>query len=117
MGDFNDDCNSPSIKKNLNTVSKKENVKIGSYYNPAEILFKKGLGTLAYQDSFNFFDQQIISPELITDKEGYHFYKMNVFSPAYLVTQEGSRKGYPFRSFQMITILVDTVTISPFILF
>ena len=99
MGDFNDDCNSPSIKKVLNTVSKKENVKIGSYYNPAEILFKKGLGTLAYQDSFNFFDQQIISPELITDKEGYHFYKMNVFSPAYLVTQEGSRKGYPFRSF------------------
>ncbi|QII70904.1 endonuclease [Apibacter sp. B3706] len=99
MGDFNDDCTSPSIKKGLNTVSKKENVITGSYYNPAENLFKKGLGTIAYQDSFSFFDQQIMSPALIIDKEGYHYYKMNVFAPIYLVTQEGPYKGYPFRTF------------------
>ncbi|MCO6563964.1 MAG: endonuclease [Apibacter sp.] len=99
MGDFNDDSNSPSIKKGLNTISKKEKVTAGTYYNPAENLFKKGLGTIAYQDSFSFFDQQIISPGLITDEEGYHFYKMNVFAPPYLVTQEGLWKGYPFRSF------------------
>lgn len=99
MGDFNDDCTSPSIKKGLNTISKKENVTTGSYYNPAENLFKKGLGTIAYQDSFSFFDQQIMSAALVTDQEGYHFYKMNVFAPYYLVTQEGPYKGYPFRTF------------------
>ena len=99
MGDFNDDCTSPSIKKGLNTVSKKENVTTGSYYNPAENLFKKGLGTIAYQDSFSFFDQQIMSPALVTDQEGYHFYRMNVFAPFYLITQEGPYKGYPYRTF------------------
>lgn len=99
MGDFNDDPNSPSIKKGLNTTTNKSNVKEGYYFNPSEILFKKGMGTLAYQDSFNFFDQQILSPALTEANKGYHFFKMNVFSPAYLVTQYGQWKGYPFRSF------------------
>ncbi|MDR2121543.1 MAG: endonuclease [Flavobacteriaceae bacterium] len=100
MGDFNDDPNSPSIKDVLNTVSKKEKVKSNTYFNPAEALFKNGMGTLAYQDSFNFFDQQIMSPGFVkSEDKGYHFYKMNVFSPPYLVTQEGPYKGYPFRSF------------------
>lgn len=99
MGDFNDDPNSPSIKKVFHTVFKKDQVKKDTYYNPAEYLFKKGMGTLAYKDTFNFFDQQILSPAFVNNKDGYTFYKMNVFSPAYLVSQEGAKKGYPFRSF------------------
>ncbi|MDR3271914.1 MAG: endonuclease [Flavobacteriaceae bacterium] len=99
MGDFNDDPNSPSIKKGLNTVSKKENVKANNYFSPAEELFKKGMGTLAYQDSFNFFDQNILSPALAKPNDGYFFLKMNVYSPTYLVSQYGQWKGYPFRSF------------------
>lgn len=99
MGDFNDDPNSPSIKKVFHTVFKKDQVTENTFFNPAEYLFKKGMGTLAYRDSFNFFDQQIMSPAFVNNKEGYTFYKMNVFSPPYLVSQEGAFKGYPFRSF------------------
>ncbi|MDR1877066.1 MAG: endonuclease [Flavobacteriaceae bacterium] len=100
MGDFNDDPTSPSIKKVLNTVYKKDKVKNDTYFNPAEELFKKGMGTLAYQDAFSLFDQQILSPGFVKNEDdGYHFFKMNVYSPSYLVTQEGAGKGYPFRSF------------------
>ncbi|TWP29861.1 endonuclease [Apibacter muscae] len=100
MGDFNDDPTSPSIKKILNTVYKKDQVKSGTFFNPAEKLFKKGMGTLAYNDSFNFFDQQIMSPGFINNtSEGYTYYKTMVFSPFYLISQEGTWKGYPFRSF------------------
>ncbi len=100
MGDFNDDPNSPSIKKYVNTVAKKDKITEGTYFNPSDNLFKSGGGTLAYQDSFNFFDQQILSPGFVKgDDNGYHFYKMSVFSPSYLKTQEGPWKGYPFRSF------------------
>ncbi len=99
MGDFNDDPTSPSMKKVLHTIDKKSKVTEDAYFNPAESLFKKGMGTLAYQDSFNFFDQQIMSRELVKGNSGYVFYKMSVFSPVYLITQEGPWKGYPFRTF------------------
>lgn len=101
MGDFNDDPNNFAIKKTLGTVSKKDQASKEKFFNAAEELFKKGIGTLAYQDSFNFFDQQIMSANLANNKnkETYFFHKMNVFSPNYLVSQEGPFKGYPFRSF------------------
>ncbi|MGM5630245.1 endonuclease [Apibacter raozihei] len=100
MGDYNDDPTSPSIKKTIGTFSRKSDIKKGLYFNPAEQLYKKGSGTLAYQDIFSFFDQQIMSPAMVSNpNQGYQYYSMNVFSPLYLTTKEGQWKGYPFRSF------------------
>ncbi len=100
MGDFNDDPSSPSIKDILSTQEKREEMKIKQLYNPMEALFKKGLGTLAYQDGWNFFDQIIISTELAKkDFSTYRFYKAGIFNKNYLTTQFGQYKGYPFRSF------------------
>lgn len=102
MGDFNDDPINKSIKKILNTVNDKEKISESSYYNPMEKMYSKGIGTLSYNDAMNLFDQMIVSPALIPQKSNpmeYFFMKAEVYSPSYLVAQEGQFKGYPFRSF------------------
>lgn len=100
MGDFNDDPTSPSMKKILSTKSKRENMNIKELYNPMEAMHKKGMGTLAYRDSWNLFDQIIVSTELTKrDFSTYRFYKAGIFNKSYLQTPSGQYIGYPFRSF------------------
>ena len=100
MGDFNDDPTSPSIKKTLKTKSKRDNLNLKELYNPMEVMHKQGMGTLAYQDSWNLFDQIIISTELTKkDYSSYRFYKAGIFNKTYLQTASGRYKGYPFRSY------------------
>ncbi|MGB3342744.1 MAG: endonuclease/exonuclease/phosphatase family protein [Aequorivita sp.] len=100
MGDFNDDPTSPSIKKTLKTKSKRKNLNLKDLYNPMEAMYKKGMGTLAYQDSWNLFDQIIVSTELTKkDFSSYRFYKAGIFNKNYLQTASGRYKGYPFRSY------------------
>lgn len=100
MGDFNDDPTSPSIKKTLKTKSKRENLNLKELYNPMEAMYKKGMGTLAYQDSWNLFDQIMVSTELTKkDFSSYRFYKAGIFNKNYLQTASGRYKGYPFRSY------------------
>ena len=100
MGDFNDDPTSPSIKKYLKAQRKKEGLSIKELYNPMEDIAKKGLGSLAYRDNWNLFDQIIISTEL-TKKEfsSYRFYKAGIYNKTYLVNAHGRYKGYPYRSY------------------
>lgn len=100
MGDLNDDPTSPSIKDVLKTKNQREEMKMKELYNPMEAMFKKGLGTLAYRDAWNLFDQIIISTELTKkDFSSYRFYKAGIFNKSYLETPQGQYKGYPFRSF------------------
>ena len=100
MGDFNDDPTNASIKKHLKTTKKKENLKIKELYNPMEKMAKKGLGSLAYRDGWNLFDQMIISTELTKkDYSSYRYYKAEIFNKPYLTNPRGRYKGYPYRSF------------------
>ena len=64
MGDFNDDPSSPSVKKHLFAKRKSKNLKMKELYNPMEEMARQGLGSLAYRDNWNLFDQIIISTEL-----------------------------------------------------
>lgn len=100
MGDLNDDPVSPSVKEVLKTKSEREAMQLKELYNPMEDMYKKGMGTLAYRDAWNLFDQIIISTEL-TKKEysSYRFYKAGILNKNYLATPSGQYKGYPFRSF------------------
>lgn len=99
MGDFNDDPTNASFKKVLKTEGKKENVKSGGLYNPMEEMLKKGIGSLAYQDGWNLFDQIYFTQELLKDdKSTYRYWKAAVFNKSYLANQKGRYKGYPFRS-------------------
>lgn len=100
MGDLNDDPTSPSLSKVLKPKKDKEDVGLKELYNPMEDMFKKGLGTLAYRDGWNLFDQMIVSAELTkTDYSSYRFYKAGIYNKSYLANPRGRYKGYPYRSY------------------
>lgn len=100
MGDLNDDPSSPSVKKVLNAKYKTKAVKAKGFFNPMHAYFRKGIGTLAYRDAWNLFDQIIVSEGLVnSDEHGYRFYQAQIFSPSYLYQRTGHFRGYPFRTF------------------
>ncbi|WP_417884734.1 endonuclease/exonuclease/phosphatase family protein [Zunongwangia sp.] len=97
MGDFNDDPKNKSVKKLLKTS---ENPNQFEFYNPMLNLYKNGMGSLAYRDHWNLFDQILVSGKL-TDKNylNFQFYQAGIFSKDYLITKNGKYKGYPFRTY------------------
>ncbi len=102
MGDFNDDPISASIKDVFNPAGELNQVKEGGFYNPMLPLYKKGIGTLAYRDSWNLFDQFISTASLTTKNKDYSTYKIfrtEVYNKDYLKTKEGQYKGYPNRMY------------------
>lgn len=100
MGDLNDDPTSPSVKDVLKTKKKREKMDIKELFNPMEEMHKKGLGTLAWRDGWNLFDQIIVSTELTKkDYSSYRLYKTGIFNKTYLANPRGRYKGYPYRSF------------------
>jgi hypothetical protein len=100
MGDLNDDPIDASVKKHLNTAGTKEEAVLPKLYNPDEELFKKGIGSLAYDDNWNLFDQVIISPSFLDkDKTSYRFYQAHIYNKPFLMQKEGKFKGYPFRTY------------------
>ena len=100
MGDFNDDPFDRSLKKVLGAKSSRNKLEIKDLYNPMAVLSKKGIGSSAYRDGWNLFDQIIISkPFLEEDYSSYRFFQANIGNENYLTTVSGQYKGYPFRSF------------------
>ncbi len=100
MGDFNDDPTNHSIKNVLQTKSKREEVNIMELYNPMEDMHRRGLGTLAWRDGWNLFDQVILSAGLLSkDFSSYQFFRAGIYNPPYLANPRGRYKGYPYRAF------------------
>lgn len=99
MGDFNDDPTNTSVTEVLQAKRQRSEVPSQGLYNPSASLFEKGIGTLVYQDKWNFFDQIIVSQGLLSEKSKLRLWKMEVFDRDFLVHQEGKRKGYPHRTF------------------
>ncbi len=99
MGDLNDDPVSPSVAKIINARGKQADVEKGGYFNPWIDLYKKGIGTIAYQDAWGLFDQIIISyPWLNREQTGYFFYQQHIFRREYMTENLGRYKGYPMRT-------------------
>lgn len=99
MGDLNDDPINTSVAKILGAKGKQEDVQKGGLFNPWFDLYKKGIGTLAYQDAWGLFDQIIISqPWLNKNQNGMFFYQQHIFFKEYLVENQGRYKGYPMRT-------------------
>ncbi|OFX20463.1 MAG: hypothetical protein A2033_01620 [Bacteroidetes bacterium GWA2_31_9] len=100
MGDFNDDPVDASISKHLGATGDIANVSENGLYNPQYDLFKKGIGSLAYRDSWNLFDQIIISKPLLgDDKSTYKFNSAKIFNRKFITQKDGKYAGYPFRTF------------------
>jgi hypothetical protein len=100
MGDLNDDPVDESLMKHLKIKTKPENMNPGDLFDPMWQLFRDGVGSLAYQDSWNLFDQIIVSSALMDKKsDGYRYLKARVFNKKFLVEKEGPYAGYPFRTY------------------
>lgn len=100
MGDLNDDPTDASIRRFLNTTGDKAQAVDGKLYDPMWELYQKGIGSLAWNDSWNLFDQIILSPALVTGEGGhYRYYGVRVFNEPYLRQKDGPFAGYPNRTF------------------
>lgn len=100
IGDLNDDPTNSSVKKHIKTVAKREEIQEDLFFNPMEELYKKGIGTLAWKDSWNLFDQIILSYSLTKcHYETFCYYGAKVFNKPFVRQEEGNFKGYPFRTF------------------
>lgn len=100
MGDLNDDPFNASVKKVLKAKQHKEEVGLKGIYNPMMGMAKKGMGTLAYRDALNIFDQIMFTkPFLDKDYSSFKIYKTGIYNPAYMTNKKGRYKGYPYRSF------------------
>ena len=102
MGDLNDDPQDKSCAKVLGAAKKQKGVPEHGFFNPFWSLLDKGIGTLAYNSSWNLFDQIIVSGSLLEGNSGIgnlHFWDAKVLNFDFLKDKEGNRQGYPRRTF------------------
>ncbi len=103
MGDLNDDPDDRSVSKNLGAVKHAADAKPHGFYNPFwSILRDKGVGTLAYNGSWNLFDQIVISGNLLkenSEADDMQYFRAQVHNHQFLIDPNGTRQGYPLRTF------------------
>jgi hypothetical protein len=84
----------------LNAKRKKEEVQRSGLFNPWIDFYKKGIGTLAWNDTWSLFDQIIISEAFLSKEQSGLFYKeAHIFKRDYMLQQAGRFKGYPLRTY------------------
>lgn len=99
MGDLNDDPFNESCAKVIGARKNAKEVQKGEYYNTLWNTLEKGIGSLAYNDQWNLFDQIMISSDLLQSKpDKLKFWKAEVFNKPFLTQQEGRYKGSPLRT-------------------
>ena len=100
MGDLNDNPTSKCILQEMNTKTKPENLAPTDLYNPMWKIFRDGIGSYAYRDSWEMLDNIIISAGLVNAAPGtYKFRSAHIFRKDFMFTKTGSYMDYPFRSF------------------
>lgn len=100
MGDLNDDPVDASLQKHLRVVGDKQHVNGTLLYGPMMELYKNGIGSLAWQDCWNLFDQISLSPALVTGAGGhYRYHSVRIFNQPYLRQKDGAFAGYPLRTY------------------
>ena len=101
MGDLNDDPFNHSCAEVLQARKTREEVGEQGYFNTMWQKLDRGIGSLAYNGSWNLFDQIIISEPLMNAKleEGkWCYWKSEIFNKPFLTVQDGKDKGTPLRT-------------------
>ncbi|MFN3874561.1 MAG: endonuclease/exonuclease/phosphatase family protein [Flavobacteriales bacterium] len=100
MGDLNDDPVNVSVTRFLKATGDRKKAVGGTLFNPMHEPYQRGIGTLAWRDSWNLFDQIIINAPLLTGEGGrYRYYGARIYNEEFLRQKEGAFAGYPYRSF------------------
>lgn len=89
MGDLNDDPIDRSVAKVLGAKGKPADVKKGDLFNPMWQLHRDGIGSLAYRDAWNLFDQIIVSEPVLNDSKGWKLHKAKVYNDTFLLQKDG----------------------------
>ena len=98
MGDMNDGPYNKSVKLGLGAKAKKSEVSQFGIFNPFEEMAKNGMGTIAYRDAWDIFDQIMVSQTLIkTDYSSFRYWKAGIYNKSFLIQNGGQYKGYPLR--------------------
>ena len=107
MGDLNDDPVNKSLYEVLGAKGKTTEVENTGFFNPYHEMFKKGHGTLAYNDAWNLFDNIVVNGNLLHGRgnglklvkgSGAKYYG-NIFDRSFLRQQSGQYKNYPLRTY------------------
>ena len=105
MGDFNDDATDDSIVEVMGAKRDVHELEKGDFFNPYNEMLRAGLGTLAYQDEWNLFDNICVTENLVKADRGTlklikgNKYYGNIFTRPYMLQLEGQYKNYPLRTF------------------
>lgn len=100
MGDLNDDPTNDCVKKYIGTYADIHKAESGLYFNPMEQLYKDGIGTLAWRDSWNLFDQVMLNSQWNpTGYASWQYYAVRVFNKPFVKSDFGAFKNYPFRTY------------------
>lgn len=100
MGDLNDNPIDISIWRHLGATGCREDVAPDELFNPFEGLYRRGIGSIAYRDSWDLFDQVLVNPGLLGDDfSSFRFFRAEVFNKPFLRQASGRFQGYPFRSY------------------
>lgn len=106
MGDLNDDPINESVTKVIGAKGDIKKVREGGMYNPWMKLYKSGIGSLAYNDSWNLFDQILISYGFLNnEQQGLFFRSSHVFKKNFMLVESGRYAGYPLRTFEGVKYL------------
>jgi hypothetical protein len=101
MGDLNDSPFNNSVKKALGAKGKIQEVSKFGIYNPFEEMANKGLGTIAYRDAWDIFDQVMVSETLLQKNyKTFQYWKAGIYNKPFLIQKSGKYKGYPLRHSQ-----------------
>jgi hypothetical protein len=85
MGDFNDN----PTNRSLRTLD---------LDNPFLSMYKQGQGSLAFRDSWNLFDQILLSRNWKTSKSHLTYYKSVIYKTPDMIETQGKYIGYPKRT-------------------
>lgn len=100
MGDLNDNPNNKSLTEGLRAKGSQEELQQGDLYNATSSLYKKGIGSNAWRDTWSLFDQQIVSQGFLgNDFSSYRYYTVKVHNKVELTQKSGRFKGYPWRTY------------------
>ena len=99
MGDMNDNPNAKSMMEGLQTRTNPKNLIEKDLYNPMWQMYRNGVGSYAYRDSWELLDNIIVSEGLVNATSGYKFYMAHIFRKDYMLTKSGSYTNYPWRMF------------------
>ncbi len=99
MGDFNDNPSDYALKQVLKIKSDSVRIGNGELYSPMGGMFRKGMGSLAYRDSWSMFDQIYTSGNLVNGNKPLQLWKGGIHDARSLTVRRGIQKGYPYRTF------------------